>query len=130
MGRLLKLFQDGAVKKCTGAVRGYTAEGSDDRFCLRIEGPRSLGFEGYVMRLTESEARKLKPRLDEYVSPITGWKPMTTAPKDREILARRHNDVVFEHCVVWWNRDDAEYPWRSQYTAYPEGRLDEWHEIP
>jgi hypothetical protein len=57
---------------------------------------------------------------------------MDTAPKDgTEILVRRHNDVVWEHHVVWWGSDgDTRYPWRSDYTAYPHDRLDGWHEIP
>ncbi len=58
------------------------------------------------------------------------WLPMDTAPRDgREVLARRHNGVSFEHCVVWWDGDGI-YPWASNGTAYPERRLDEWHNIP
>lgn len=58
-----------------------------------------------------------------------GWQEMGTAPKDREILVRRHNDCFYEHFVVWWT-DDPIYPWRSDYNTYPDARLDEWHEIP
>lgn len=59
------------------------------------------------------------------------WRPMKSAPKDgREILARRHNDICHEFCLVWWDPDsDKIYPWRSDHTAYPEGRLDEWTDI-
>lgn len=59
----------------------------------------------------------------------SSWMPMETAPKDRQFLARRHNDVMHEYYVVWWS-DDREYPWQADHTAYPEGRLDEWAEIP
>lgn len=59
----------------------------------------------------------------------SAWRPMENAPKDRQILARRHNDVMHEFYVVWWS-DDREYPWQADHTAYPEGRLDEWCEIP
>lgn len=62
--------------------------------------------------------------------PSRGWQPMNTAPKDRDILVRRHNDVFYEHDVVWWSDLDRAYPWAASNTAYPEGRLDEWHEIP
>lgn len=31
-----------------------------------------------------------------------GWRKMSTAPKDRQILVRRHNDVAYEFYVVWW----------------------------
>ncbi len=57
------------------------------------------------------------------------WKPMTTAPKDREILVRRHNGVGYEYYLVWWDEDDH-YQWRSDYSAYPDDQLDAWHEIP
>lgn len=60
----------------------------------------------------------------------SGWRPMATAPKDREILVRRHNDVFFEHMVVWWDAGAEPYPWTTEYTAYPTDRLDGWHEIP
>lgn len=60
----------------------------------------------------------------------TGWQKMETAPKDRKILVRRHNDVVYEYAIVAWNNNDDHYPWQAEYTAYPEGRLDSWHEIP
>lgn len=59
-----------------------------------------------------------------------GWQSMESAPKDREILVRQHNGVFEEHDVVWWFDGDREYPWRAEGTAYPEGRLDEWHPIP
>jgi len=59
------------------------------------------------------------------------WQAMKTAPKDRTILARRHNDVFYEHCIVFWDDIyDKNYPWRAEYTAYSDGRLEEWHEIP
>jgi hypothetical protein len=61
---------------------------------------------------------------------MSGWQPMETAPKDREILVRRHNDCFHEHYVVWWHDADERYPWRSDYNAYPTERLDGWHEIP
>lgn len=57
------------------------------------------------------------------------WKPMSTAPHERPILVRRHNDLWYEFDVVWWV-DDDEYPWQADGTAYPEGRLDDWTEIP
>lgn len=60
---------------------------------------------------------------------MSDWKPMDTAPKDRPILVRRHNDVCLEHYVVWWGGGPI-YPWVSDYTAYPTDRLDGWHEIP
>lgn len=78
--------------------------------------------------------RELSPKTEEV--PILqgsaagrGWQPMETAPKDRDILVRRHNDCGWEHYVVWW-RDDPHYPWRAEFTAYPSDRLDGWHEIP
>lgn len=55
---------------------------------------------------------------------------MSTAPKDRQILVRRHNDVMYEFHVVWWNGDDPIYPWSNGDNAYPTERLDNWHEIP
>jgi hypothetical protein len=55
---------------------------------------------------------------------------MNTAPKNREILVRRHNDVFHEHYVVWWSDMDKTYPWASEGTSFPEGRLDEWMDIP
>lgn len=60
------------------------------------------------------------------------WEPMETAPKDRQILVRRHNDVAYEYFVVWWGDHHllTRYPWTSDYTAYPTERLDDWHEIP
>lgn len=58
------------------------------------------------------------------------WKPMATAPKDRPILARRHNDVFYEYVIVWWEDSDLVYPWMNDYTSYPLDRLDEWHELP
>jgi hypothetical protein len=59
------------------------------------------------------------------------WQPMDTAPKNREILVRRHNDVAWEHYVVWWaTNGDPRYPWRCAYTCYSHDRLDGWHEIP
>lgn len=61
---------------------------------------------------------------------MSGWQPMETAPKDRPILVRRHNDVMHEHYVVWWSDLDPVYPWRDDYNSYPCHRLDEWHEIP
>ncbi len=61
---------------------------------------------------------------------MSDWQPMDSAPRDgTEILVRRHNDVCFEHYVVWW-WDDPQYPWRAEHTAYPHDRLDGWHEIP
>lgn len=60
---------------------------------------------------------------------MSGWRPLNTAPKDREILVRRFNDVMYEYDVVWWDGDRI-YPWKSMGTAYPNGRLDSWHEIP
>lgn len=85
MGRLLKLFPDGAVKKCSGTVRGYTAEGNDQRFCIRIEAPRSRGFDGYVLRMSFAEANKLYYRLQAYLS---------TAPNPEEIaLAREYGEA-------------------------------------
>jgi hypothetical protein len=58
------------------------------------------------------------------------WKPMKTAPKDRAILVRRHNDVTYEYDIVWWDVDACLYPWISNSTAYPVDRLDDWHSIP
>jgi hypothetical protein len=56
---------------------------------------------------------------------------MDTAPKDRQILVRRDNDVRYEYAVVHWRGDlDQIYPWLSLDNAYAEGRLDQWHEIP
>lgn len=57
------------------------------------------------------------------------WQPMETAPKDREILARRHNDVADEYFIVWWHGDEP-YPWHNDWTEFTTCRLDEWHEIP
>jgi hypothetical protein len=58
-----------------------------------------------------------------------GWRPMKTAPKDRQILVRRHNDVAYEYYVVWWSGHEP-YPWEAEHTGYPTDRLDNWHEIP
>lgn len=58
------------------------------------------------------------------------WEPMKTAPKDRQILVRRFNDVMYEYYVVWWTGNDPEYPWEADHNAYPTDRLDSWHEIP
>jgi hypothetical protein len=55
---------------------------------------------------------------------------MHTAPKDRQILVRRHNDVFWEYYVVWWSDLDKTYPWMADHTSYPTERLDNWHEIP
>ena len=54
---------------------------------------------------------------------------MKTAPKDRQILVRRHNDVAYEYYVVWWSGHEP-YPWEAEHTGYPTDRLDNWHEIP
>lgn len=61
---------------------------------------------------------------------MTGWQPMDTAPKDRPILVRRHNDVMYEYYIVEWCPVGDRYPWRDDYNAYPTERLDNWHEIP
>lgn len=61
--------------------------------------------------------------------PTSQWHPMETAPRDDQILVRRHNDVMYEFYVVWWTGDEP-YPWRSEHTAYPTDRLDEWCRIP
>lgn len=59
-----------------------------------------------------------------------GWRKMSTAPKDgTQILVRRHDDIAYEFHVVWWINDEP-YPWRSEYSAYPTDRLDNWHPIP
>jgi hypothetical protein len=56
---------------------------------------------------------------------------MSTAPKDgTQILVRRHNDVFYEFRVVWWSDIEPEYPWRTDHTAWPEDRLDNWLPIP
>lgn len=96
---------------------------------------QNLASLGRGISLTDSEA-------DEVVRAAGGelagdqragcavWQPMETAPKDREILVRRHNDVAYEHFVVWWHDYGDGYPWISCCTAYPESRLDGWCDIP
>ncbi len=61
-----------------------------------------------------------------------GWRSMKTAPRDgKQILVRRHNDVFYEFYIVWWfGKESDPYPWRSENTAYPTDRLDNWHPIP
>jgi hypothetical protein len=61
---------------------------------------------------------------------MMGWRSMKTAPRDRQILVRRHNNVAYEFYVVWWSDMWPQYPWRGENTAYPTDRLDNWHEIP
>lgn len=68
MAKLFKLFCDGAVKKAAGKLHAYTAEGDDDRFCIKVFPQFDSGdFEGYVLRLSEAEARKLQRYLNDYL---------------------------------------------------------------
>lgn len=58
------------------------------------------------------------------------WQTMDSAPADRQILVRRHNDCFYEFFVVWHSDDDEHYPWCNDYSAYPTERLDGWIDIP
>jgi hypothetical protein len=61
---------------------------------------------------------------------MSEWQPMESAPVDRQILVRRHNDCLYEYFVVWHSDWEDQYPWRNDWTAFPTDRLDEWTEIP
>lgn len=69
MGKLIKRDSRGSAKKCGGKVRGYIAEGADDRFCICIHAGAGPGetFE-YVLRLSDDEVKKLIPQMTEYLS--------------------------------------------------------------
>ena len=61
---------------------------------------------------------------------MSEWQEMATAPRDgTQILVCRNNDVFWEYDVVRWSGRDPDYPWATDYNAYPEGRLDYWRPL-
>lgn len=66
MGTLLKLTPDGAMKKCAGPIFG-TANNFGDKFSIKVKNLYEDSFEGYLLKLTRPEARKLQRRLAEYL---------------------------------------------------------------
>jgi len=75
MGKLFKLFRDEPrmKKKCGGFVHGYVTKGNvDEQFCVQITmdwtgAPTEGSAIGYVLRLSDREARKLHTALDKYL---------------------------------------------------------------
>ena len=67
MGTLLKLTPEGAFKKCGGPIFG-TADDFGDKFSVKVKNAYTGDdFEGYLLKLTRPEARKLHRRLAEYL---------------------------------------------------------------
>lgn len=68
MAKLFKRDARGTQKKAGGTVRAYMAEGTDDRLCICIHGSAPAGgaYE-YVLRLSDTEASKIKVVLDDFL---------------------------------------------------------------
>lgn len=102
-------------------------EGRTERTTQR----RSKGTKLYAVRDSSGEFKDIQTyKRVPKEAPALGWRHMDTAPKDREILVRRHNGVFQEHFVVWWQEGEPDYPWAQDYNSYPADRFDAWHEIP
>lgn len=109
---------EGLLRECAGKLINGAIEDGEVSTNMLVEAADEIArFQIWV--------NDLQSELDY----LAAWKPMETAPKDRQILVRRHNDVAYEYYVVWWSELDPQYPWRAEYTAYPADRLDGWQDI-
>lgn len=73
MGKLFKIFSDnpGGNKKCGGFVHGYVqTRGDNEQFCIQITpdaGSVDNLWMGYVMKLSDREAKKLYSKLAAFL---------------------------------------------------------------